>query len=851
MKYSDQPKKSILKTCQAVPGLSIFEGLLVLLYFFKVPADSKYRLFFGYSLSRWSMIFFCLVVLLILTGFFFSKKRINRILDWLHSFKVNQTILACFIFVLFSGILFLILYPQIRFAVLSLYLVRLWPILLWLTLILFQSALFILFVQYPEVFSVKPVFTKKHLLYFGLAFFLILLFYLLRLLGVDRAPGDGISTVGNVLLQSQVFLVWFVAVLFFMAGNLKKITFSDRIQRAVPVIIPVFLWGAAFLLYRATPITCVNDLASAVSPNYKCYPEIGDAVYTVGSHYISLGQGIYNHWPTDKPFYMVFLALGQLLFGTSPDAYLTIQIAALAFLPVLIYGLTRKLVKDHWAVAIAGLYIVLEINNIRFYEWAGSPNAKLEMTENLLALFTALFLYFYLTWSVSLRKKTSCLLWTGLLIGCSVLIRFNAVIFFFMILFLLLIQNRTCSKKICIQNILVYLLAFCMAVVPWFFSAHDAQGNNFYWVKIRQVIDSRSSSDSQTLWDTAITDYSRRNIGLLKAVPKAAFPEGKKPDSGSVIRQVGVHTLNSLYSSVFIFPTTMQLQEARKVISQPYLNRMEIYPIWLKNFSLENQIMFMINGLLLLWGVIFAIQKWGWQGCIPLLVQLGTYLAHALAFTSGGRYISSVNWISVFYFGLGVVAIINGLLRKAGFPDQLAPAIPDSHACDSRPESKRSFGVHVCLVLLVAGLVPVSNAFSDTQRMMPDAEALNTARVILQEQGKFSEDSWNRFIQQPDHVVQFGYGYQPRYSRDTAYYPGNLSSELLMLNKDHVLLSYMQWKAYPSAFQDGSQVIVVGCKLRQYSYWSAPAMDVQAYAILQLDHEKNLLLEDGQDWVCP
>jgi hypothetical protein len=66
-----------------------------------------------------------------------------------------------------------------------------------------------------------------------------------------------------------------------------------------------------------------------------------------------------------------------------------------------------------------------------------------------------------------------------------------------------------------------------------------------------------------------------------------------------------------------------------------------------------------------------AWRKSQFNGLIPLFAGFGYYLINALVRNSGGRYIVPLNWISIYYFGIGLVQItLCGLsfFRKTPLP---------------------------------------------------------------------------------------------------------------------------------------------------------------------------------------
>jgi len=127
---------------------------------------------------------------------------------------------------------------------------------------------------------------------------------------------------------------------------------------------------------------------------------------------------------------------------------------------------------------------------------------------------------------------------------------------------------------------------------------------------------------------------------------------------------------------------------------------------------------------------------------------------------------------------------------------------------------------------------------------------VNQAYSILSNKAAVSDSQWSGFLADPRHVLVQGVAYHPRYYRGDFYRPGNLSFELMLLARDYVYIGYSPTIEPYTTFRDGSEVIMVGCLLRQDSLWAAKRKIVQTFAILQLDNEGQILLNDKFDWSC-
>ena len=103
----------------------------------------------------------------------------------------------------------------------------------------------------------------------------------------------------------------------------------------------------------------------------------------------SLGQGINNQWMTDKPLYMVFLAIGQWIFGPQTDNYLIFSnIGFYLFVPAILFIVGKRLFTFSYGLLLALLVSSQEYFSIILYRYVGNANVKVESSEILVIFFS-------------------------------------------------------------------------------------------------------------------------------------------------------------------------------------------------------------------------------------------------------------------------------------------------------------------------------------------------------------------------------------------------------------------------------------------------------------------------------
>jgi len=369
--------------------LSIVEGIIVAIVLLSIPGDPKNAFLFGYSKSRLALLVAVLLILAALATLI-ANRRIRQVLLNLvpaPSGRLQNTL--PWLGGGFCLLLWLTVWmPAYRLEELAATFTRLQPVLIWLELLLIQWVLFLwlatsnpVSMEYPAekqaAFRIKPVWV--------VAFASITVVFLGFALFSGEYPGSQLYfPPGAPLSAVQVLLVWIVFFLLYRFQRSSRA--SSKIQRVFVVLAFLAIWAITFLAWSAAPLACTDDRPGPFPPNDVCYPHVNDAVYSIGSHYITLGQGVYNHWLTDKPLYMAFLALGQAVAGPGIEDYLRFQVAIIALIPALLFLAGRSTFGSALGFTLALLTALQGFYSIALYRAVGSVNARLENPEVVTAL---------------------------------------------------------------------------------------------------------------------------------------------------------------------------------------------------------------------------------------------------------------------------------------------------------------------------------------------------------------------------------------------------------------------------------------------------------------------------------
>lgn len=848
--YSRQKNTYLIFT-----ALSLVEGLFTFFAIASIPSDPKNAIIAGYSSSRLILLGISLILIGIHVFLLIQSKRVLEVFDHFLS-KKRFTQVSKWIGVISGIFLWLtIWFPSGRLEELSASYLRIKPLLLWIELIIFQYYLFL-------KLAVNEIDLKNVALSNGKwkKTFLILLIVLMAGAGIFEllkflAPEDVghrlIYPPGAPLSALQVFSVW----VLFLSAFLLEQKKPESAQKTKWIIITcLLLWAIAFVVWNSTPLVCTDDRPGPFPPNDQCYPAINDAVYSIGSHYTALGEGIYNRWMTDKPLYMIFLALGQWIAGPRIDRYLVFQIAILSTIPALLFLLGKKYAGYAGGLFLASLAILLHQNEIILYRLVGGVNAKVENTELLTALFLILLCFTVFKW----WNQSNKLIWasiSGAILGGASLLRLNPLFVAPVIILATLIFGWK-RKKSLFPELAVFVIGLLLVFSPAIASARDSQGQNYYLAKIQSVIAERYpiKGVTETLPEPLQTiplqqpssDYYQNDF---------IYPlvENEPNDGMNII----TYFLNNQYSSLAILPTNFSFISINDQVRQPLWNFDSRKLIWNANLSIENIVALAINCLVVIIGIWVSIKKHGVAGLTALLVQIGYNFGNAAAKTSGGRYLQPVNWVTLLYFSIGVVAISSIVLRVCRPASTENPefktAITDEENNREKYPSKRQImklsGLMI-LFLALGLLVPLMNHLPSRLPHEVNSNANQLAADKLQSTGAISADQWQEFIQDPDHLVIQGKAYHARYYRNDFYRSGDLSFEIMLLGGDHVFVSYLFNDSPKTTFTDESDVILIGCRLREDDLWAADRIIMRSFAIIQLDHEQSFMVDPLTNWRC-
>ncbi len=492
------------------------------------------------------------------------------------------------------------------------------------------------------------------------------------------------------------------------------------------LVIILLLFTAALLVWGLTPL---NGDSLAIEPslaNPQPYPQRDARVHDLGALSVLYGEGINFKDYTDKPLYMVILAVLHLVAGYDYNQLQWVQIVILAIIPVLVYLLGMRIHSNFFGVLIAIIVILQQRNAVVLSRMISAVNVKLLVTETFVLLGIILLALLLFKWEE--RNDSKVVLALGGVVGSLSLIRLNPLLFIpFIGLVIIIVYWK--RKRLLLTRLLLFAAGFAVIFTPWVISGTNAKGEPYLFIKVRDIFEHRISpqlnnSESEQAvfgldeWGLSINRAGFSAVGLnltdgldQMEVDQAGFinpdtlfkDEAKNNGGVQYLKLMTNHYVHNLMTSILPLPDVLSRTGIRVLAQRDYWDD---GMIWDGNLS-SGLIRFIIINLgLVSLGIAYSWKAHRWKGLIPLGLLLVYNLAISISLTSGGRYIVPIIWIVFLYYALGIFVLLEALigLIKPG------EVVDFRFASDGTGAHKKTGMVSVYIGLVVVALmVPISN----------------------------------------------------------------------------------------------------------------------------------------------
>lgn len=829
-------------------GLATFEALGCLVYLLANPADQNN------SVSRLAVVALLLATMLLsawLTGLSIARRGwaeqiSRRFIPTGTAWRPWPWIIMAAVFIFFW---LAACFPAYRLGSYALYFRRLQPWLFWAMLVSLQTLLVFLVTRSGIAWAdwKRIAQEERTALFASLSVLaLFLLFWLVvsvSRLGLTRDVFW--DRTGVPLLNLQVVAALAVSLLAAGLGAVGAFRASKlRSRKWLDIVLFVVIWAVAAIAWNGTPQTHSHFAPGPYPPNYEYYPYSDAMNYDLDAQYPLIGIDAGSKGRViDKPLYSTFLVYLHAIAGQDITSVVSLQVVLLAVFPALLYLLGKSLHSRAVGLLAAVLAIFKEINAIRgsLIIWTVST-PKMLMSEFPTAVGLALLCLLVFLWLRDTRRKPVYAMAAGGVLGLMTMIRNNP---WFLLPVIILIAwfayGRQWKRWMAASGL--FFLVLLVAIAPWEWRNIRVRGSPFYFLITLE----------HTVWEnrylpvlpTVLAPTSQPTSAGLpseQATPGAPLPTpdttnnpvaggGSLSRYGAVFFFVANNFSHNLIASVLTLPTSLLENDLDHVV-----NGQGSASLWATGWdgrlSLEATVMLLFELLLIALGVGYCWSRWKIAGLAPLLLSLAYILALGLARTSGGRYIVPVDWVTYFYFGLGLVQVcqwVASLLQPSGAGRQLNSVIQPAGEMGQPWQGRWWGGLAAMLVVFLVGLsLPLANTFFNNPFQV---ETKSGVLQILAEDGLldklgYATQDIESFSSNSGSFIAYGRAFFPRYlDYKTDAYAKEIYNDLPK-TAPHLVFEMIVPTAWntidlpleisPPYFPNAVDVIVLGCKTAHY-----------------------------------
>ena len=645
------------------------------------------------------------------------------------------------------------------------------------------------------------------------------------------APEDYWYGAGVPVLVSQLIAALTGGVFFLQAEKRWNIGRFD-------FIIILFIYLVTAILWAHEPLQKSFLFIGPYAPNRVLYPFADGALYDTASQFPLIGQNLrfYNGLFFERAVYASFLVFLHSLVGQDYGQLMAAQAAVFAVFPALVYLIGRSFNTRAIGFAAAFVAMFRGANSIAASNMIDMANPKMMLTDFPTAIGVALIVLLACNWLRKPQQNWHYLLWIGGVIGLSIMLRTNALIFLLFIPLLAVLSFPFQWKKWLASSFLV-LVAVVAITLPWELRNQSLGGKMYSSIitKFQSVIDQRYRSplppESSVPGKNVLSFFSLSQTQILLEFSKDT-ERIQEPSCNAIACFVPNHFLHNVLTSILVLPTSPVLDDLRHTVkeSYPYWR-----PDWDGSFPDVSLLFFVLNVFFIVLGISFAWKQHRLIGLVPLATFVFYNLSNGFARTSGGRYVVPVDWIITLYFLIGVFQTVILFANSLGarwtlFSESAEQASPKQ----SSMRNDFSRGPVILAILFGMGaLIPLAETLHiDRYKNFDISKALSEREAQIAGAG-LSLQEIDLFLQNPNANISVGRALYPRYyienEGEVHFYPvvvmGFPRTTLTLIGPNGEKGIVLPGEK-PSYFPHAVDTLVIGCKEQLY---------VDALAVILLD----------------
>lgn len=746
----------------------------------------------------------------------FGKSRLGQAISWIAGIGFGLGWIGCFL-------------PFYRAGVLAVHWERLRPAMAFL-LLASLATLIMVFLRRSNLAALDSRIAKTY------KSSLLLFLLSILLIGLMLRTGFGVHALedywygaGVPVLVSQLIIALTGGVFFLQAekrGNLKRFD----------IIVLLFIYIVTAVLWAREPLQKSFLFIGPYAPNRELYPFADGALYDTASQFALIGQDFlfYNGLFFERALYASFLVILHSLFGQDYGQLMAAQAAVFAVFPALVYLIGRSLNTRAIGFAAALVAMFRGANSIAASNMIDMANPKMMLTDFPTAIGVALIVLLACEWLKQPHQKWYYALWIGGVIGLSIMLRTNALVFLLFVPFLAFLSFPFQWKRWLANSFLLILAVFTITL-PWELRNQSVGGTMYssFITKFQSVIDLRyksplppeSSLPSKNVLSFVSFQQTQTLFEIYQDVEMIQVPS-----CNTVACFVPNHFLHNVLTSILVLPTSPILDDLRHTVkeSYPYWR-----PDWNGSFPNVSLLFLVLNVFFINLGIWLAWKQHRLIGLVPLATFVVYDLSNGFARTSGGRYIVPIDWIVTLYFLIGVFQTIVVVANSLGARWTLILETSEEPSQDPLRKDLSKVLVILAILFGLGALVPLAeslhgnryNNFDISRALSEHEPQIVNAGLSLQE--------IDSFLQLPNAEISVGRALYPRYyienEGEVHFYPvvvmGFPRTTFTLIGNEGEKGVILPGEK-PGFFPHAIDTIVLGCKEQFY---------VDALAVILLD----------------
>jgi hypothetical protein len=772
--------------------LAALEAGAAFFLLFRVPHTGE-----GFSIIRMAML--AVLSAFLILSIYFAYRTPER---FAQSLRPEYAIIVSLLALIFAIGLFLLRFiDPSRFLI---YYERISPVLFYVLILLVQFTIFVLISYYG--FHFDNYFSRSNIYKPTLVAFAVLIATLLFICftRIGLIPDNAYWGEPGVPLMG-----WQFGAAILAGGFTLLVSLRGRAISRFENILPIAIWFLAVVIWLSVPVSVMQNsfYGPITPPTNQSLPNSDAGYYDSMAQSLLIGYPYLGGIPT-RPFYIVFLAVLHLVTGNKYNLIIAGQTLVLALIPVLFYFLGKKLHSITAGVIIAFFAIFRELTSLMISSQTRVSNTKTLLVDLPTLLLILAGCLFTLRWLE--RRDWKSGLEAGGIFGILLLLRTQSLIIL-PVLFILVILVYGMRNRSWAPALAFFLLGFAVTTGPWLLHNFLESGQLTFDAPFEyQVVASQYKyTGNLDLQNIDLQGKSLFGILLTFAIKDPKF----------VLGFIATHFFATQINGILALP----MIEAYNGLTSP----INLY--WMKwdgNPSWFNLILIIIYLAIIAVGLGAVWKGLRWIGVTPLAFSLGYSIANGLGRFSGWRYDLPADWISYFYFGIGISEIlgVSALLFGAKSEKIFTPLT--DHA---QPNPKLKQGLLLGVVFALIGALPWMAEGIITPRYSDKSPAMLI--TTLSDSSAVEDLGVNRveietFLASPQTTLQIGRVLYPRFfTRNNglssshpwpAYTPRDFPrTGFLLINqsqRDIVLPS----RVIPNPFPSETDAVILGCQRTDY-----------------------------------